>query len=138
MGKKWSKNFDSCITCSRNNINHYARGYCSTCWYKINKKKRIRKYDALSVKIRGATKIHKISKQKRIILFSEEKCFYCEKKINPLTGRDFQIDHKIVGIKDESNLVACCFKCNRRKSDNTIETLILFLTKITQKKVILS
>lgn len=73
---------------------------------------------------------------KNIFKKYEGKCYYCGKVLLEKSQRYFErenqthIDHVIPGLHKIENLVLSCFRCNRRKQDNTIETLKNFIIKI--------
>jgi hypothetical protein len=62
---KWSLEYEKCIGCNRDNIQHRARGLCQTCylkWMHANSKKWALNYDKCI--ICGTTKIHHLAKGK--------------------------------------------------------------------------
>lgn len=130
---KWSKNNDNCLSCQSSSLPHKALGLCNKCYLKRRDSTPSRMaYD----RERAIIRKHGINLDAYNYLLSKEVCFYCGKKFGNQNHNKLTIDHIIPnGNNVLSNLVSCCYKCNRLKADNTIDSLVMFLEKITNQKV---
>jgi hypothetical protein len=94
--KKWSKNYISCLKCSRTEIRHKAKGLCASCYEKqrdsttISKRESQRKYrDDNRDKVRQSQREAKQKLKKEIHSLLGDKCIKCGFADN----RALQIDH---------------------------------------------
>jgi len=94
--KKWSKNYDFCLKCSKTEINHKAKGLCKICYEKqrdnttISKRESQRKYrENNREKVRELQRLEKQRKKLEIHNLLGNVCLKCGFTDN----RALQIDH---------------------------------------------